>query len=121
MTDQTVLIVAGIAALVIVVMFFKLLGNVFKAVFIAAIAAAALYFLLPRLEQQDGAIGEAAKKAREATSDLEGSVQKLKDKASDISVKASEGAKNVKEAAESVKKAQKAVDDTRKAVEAGGK
>ena len=38
MTDQTVLIIAGVAALAIVVMFFKLLGSVIKAVVIAALA-----------------------------------------------------------------------------------
>ena len=117
MSDQTVLIIAAIAALFVVVSFFKILGSVIKAVVIAAIAAGALYFLLPRLEETEGAIGEAAQKVRAVTDDLEGSVSTLKDKANEATATIKEGVDSAKEAAAAATKAQDAAEKTQKAAE----
>ena len=117
MSDQTVLIIAGVAALAIVVMFFKLLGSVIKAVVIAAIAAGTLYVLLPRLEAQEGAVGEAAKKARAATSDLEGSVDKIKSGAKKVSGQIKEGVKSAKEASKALGEAKEAADKVKEAAD----
>jgi uncharacterized protein YjbJ (UPF0337 family) len=117
MTDQTVLIIAGVAALAIVVMFFKLLGSVIKAVVIAAIAAGTLYALLPRLEAQEGAVGEAAQKARAVTSDLEGAVEKIKSGAKELTGQIKEGVKKTKEASKALGEAKEAAEKAKEAVD----
>ena len=117
MSDEAVLVIAAIAALFLVVSFFKLLGSVIKAVVIAAIAAGALYFLLPRLEGTEGAIGEAAQKVRAVTDDLEGEVAKLKDKATEATEQLKEGVESAKQAAAAATKTQEAVEKTQQAVE----
>ena len=117
MSDQTVLIIAGVAALAIVIMFFKLLGSVIKAVVIAAIAAGTLYALLPRLEAQEGAVGEAAKKAREATSDLEGSVEKIKSGAKEMTGQIKDGVKSAKEASKALGEAKEAAEKVKEAAD----
>ena len=113
MNDEAVLIIAAIAALVVLVALFKLLGNAIKALVVALIAATALYFLLPRLEQQEGAIGDAARKARAVTSDLEGSVKSLKDQAVEAGRKVNQGIDDAQKAAEAAKEAKKALEETR--------
>jgi len=127
MSDLVVMVVAGFAALVLVVVFLKLLGNVIKAVLIAAIAAGALYMLLPRLEAQDGKVADVARKAREATKDMDGTVQQVKERASVLAEDAKDAAgeaaveakKVAEEAAVEVKKAageaKKAVEEVREA------
>lgn len=112
MSDQAVLIIAAIAAIAIVFTFFKLLGSLAKAVIIGLVAAGALYLLLPRLETQPGPVGDAARTAREVTSDLEGSVNKLKAKAGEATEQIKQGVKSAKEAADAVQKTREAVEKT---------
>ncbi len=117
MSDEVILTIAAVAALILVITLFKLLGSIVKAFVITVIAAGALYLLLPRLEQQHGAIGEAARKAREVTTDIEGSVEKLTSQANEATKRVSKGIKSVEEAADSAKKTQEAVEKTRATVE----
>ena len=109
MSDLVVLCIAGAAAVVLVVVFLKILGNVIKALLIAAVAAGAIYMLLPRLEAQDGAVGDVARKAREASQDLDGTVQEVKERAVDLAAEAKDAAEEaaveVKQAAEEAKQA----------------
>ena len=117
MSDEVVLIIAVVAAVILLFALIKLLGSVVKALLIAIVAAVALYVLLPRLEQQEGAIGDAARKALEVTGDLEGSVESLKDQAAKAGQRVSDGLETIKEAAETADEVQRAVDKTRLPIE----
>ena len=88
MTDQTVLIVAGVAGVALVFVAAKILGDVLKALVVGAVAAVALFLLLPRLEAQGGAVGEAARKVREVTDDPAATVRELRDKAKGLGLAA---------------------------------
>ena len=83
MSNDVVLVIAALFSVVLLVALFKVLGNAIKALLIALIAGGILYLLLPKLEQQQGVIGDAARKALEVTDDLEGSVKGLRDQASE--------------------------------------
>ena len=119
MNDEVVLTVAAIAALVVLVAIFKLLGSAIKALVLALIAATALYFLLPRLEKQEGAIGDAARKAMEVTGDLEGSVKSLKDQAVEAGRKVNQGLDDAQKAAEAAKETQEALREAQEAARPG--
>ena len=110
MSNDVVLAIAAIFAVVLLVALFKVLGNAIKALLIALIAGGILYLLLPKLEQQHGAIGDAARKALEVTDDLEGSVQGLRDQASEAGRRVSDGIDQMQEAAEAVEATKKATE-----------
>lgn len=117
MSEPTTSIVIAVAALVIVVMTIKLLGSIVKAFVLALVAAAALYFFLPSLEKQDGAIGDAAKKAREVSDGIEDSVESIKSGAKMLKDEVDRGVDRAKEAAEVLDGAQGAVKRARDAAE----
>jgi len=109
MSDLVVVCIAGVSAVVLVVVLLRILGNVIKSLLIAAVAAGAIYMLLPRLEAQDGTVGDVARKAREATEDIDGTVQEVKERAVDLAAEAKDAAEEaaveVKQAAEEAKQA----------------
>ena len=114
MTDDVILAIATVVTLVLIFALFKALGNIIKALVIALVAGGLLYALLPKLEQQEGAIGEAARKAIEVTDDIEGSVRGLRDKASETTRSVSDGIAQMEEAAEAVERANEAIEGARK-------
>ena len=109
MTDDVVFIVAAAVTMILLIALFKALGNVVKALVIALIAGGLLYALLPKLGEQEGAIGDAARKAIEVTGDLEGSVRGLRDRASETTQRVSDGISQMEEAAEAVERANDAL------------
>ncbi|MGB0590220.1 MAG: hypothetical protein ACPGU1_11115 [Myxococcota bacterium] len=110
MSNDVVLVIAALFAVVLLVALFKVLGNAIKALLIALIAGGILYLLLPKLEQQQGVIGDAARKALEVTDDLEGSVKGLRDQASEAGRRVSDGIDQMQEAAEVVEATKKAAE-----------
>jgi len=110
MSNDVVLAIAALFAVVLLVALFKVLGNAIKALLIALIAGGILYLLLPKLEQQEGAIGDAARKALEVTDDLEGSVKGLRDQASEAGRRVSNGIDQMQESAEAVEAIKKATE-----------
>ena len=102
MSDEVVLVIAALVSLVLVIALFKLLGSAIKALLIALVAGGLLYMLLPKLEAQEGAIGDAARKARQVSDDLGASVQGLREQASEATRVVSEGLDQMHEAAEAV-------------------
>jgi hypothetical protein len=110
MSDDVVLTIAALFAVVLLVALFKVLGNAIKALLIALIAGGILYLLLPKLEQQEGSIGNAARKAIEVTEDLEGSVQGLREQATEAGRRVSDGIDQMQEAAEAVKTTKEVVE-----------
>ena len=110
MSNDVVLVIAALFSVVLLVALFKVLGNAIKALLIALIAGGILYLLLPKLEQQQGVIGDAARKALEVTDDLEGSVKGLRDQASEAGRRVSDGIDQMQEAAEVVEATKKAAE-----------
>ena len=117
MSDAVVLTIAALFAVVLLVALFKVLGNAIKALLIALIAGGILYLLLPKLEQQEGSIGDAARKALEVTDDIEGSVQGLREQASEAGRRVSDELDQMQEAAEAVKAAKEVVDRQQQATQ----
>lgn len=116
MSDDVVLTIAAVFAVVLLVALFKVLGNAIKAILVALIAGGLLYLMLPKLEQQEGAIGDAARKAIEVTDDLEGSVQGLRDQAAEAGRRVSAGVEQMQEAAEAAKASHETVQQGQQAV-----
>ena len=116
MSDDVVLVIAALFTAVLLVALFKVLGNAIKALMIALIAGAILYLLLPKLEQQEGPIGDVARKALEVTEDLEGSVQGLTERASEAGRRVSNGIEQMEESAEAAEASQRSVQRVKPAV-----
>ena len=107
MTDGVILTLAALVVLILLIALIKVLGNAIKALIIALVAGGLLYALLPKLEHHDGAIGDVARKALEVTDDIEGSVQGLRDQASDATRQVTDGLDQMQEAAEAVERSKR--------------
>jgi len=83
-----VLVVAALGGLFRFMAVWKVFKAIIGAVFVAAIVATGLYFLLPRLQEQPGAVGDMAHKAKavidDANIDGEALMEKGKEKVKDL-------------------------------------
>ena len=104
MSDDVAVVIAAVAVLVIAIVALKLLGNVFKAVVVSAIAAASLYAVLPQVATQQGAVGDVARKAQEATEDLDGTLTGLGHKANEVVLTVEDHIKQFQDAAEATER-----------------
>ncbi len=109
MSDELTIALAGLALLVITVVALKLLGNIMKAALVTAVAAVGLYLLLPQLATQEGAVGDVARQAQEASEDLDGTLKEIGRRAEAAVDGAAHTARDLEVAAESTTKATEAV------------
>ncbi|MDP6943671.1 MAG: hypothetical protein QF464_05935 [Myxococcota bacterium] len=109
MSDELNLALAGLALLVITIVALKLLGNIMKAALVAAVAAVGLYLLLPQLATQEGAVGEVARHAQEASEDLDGTLKEIGRRAEAAVDGATQTARDLEAAAEATHQAAKTV------------
>ena len=105
--------------LVILLLLSKALGSMLKAALLSAIAVAALYFALPYLESQQGVVGDTAKKAREATEDIDGTVESIKDEAVRVKDKLKEAAEVAKDGVETLKNSADAIESAKETLKDG--
>ena len=118
LSDDVIIVIAAGVALVLLITLMKLVGSVTKACVIALFASALLYLLLPRLEAQEGAIGEAARKAREVSEGLSESVKEVREQAKEATRSVSEGIHQMQEAAEAVEASESKAKGARRPAEA---
>lgn len=111
MSDTMVLIVAAAAAIFLFLALWKVIKTIVLAAVFAVVAAGALYILLPRLEDQKGFAGDAARKTQKL-------IKKVESQAPELSDKVKAGTDSAKKLLESAtEKAKTLMSDAEKAAE----
>ena len=128
MSDTVVLFLSGIAAFVLFLVVWKIVKTIVIAAVVAVIACATLYFFLPRLENQKGIAGDAARKTqkiikevkennKDLTKQMKSTAESAKKILDSAKEKTKDAVKKAEEAADQVKQVQEETEKLRKQLE----
>ena len=118
MSDTVVLFLSGIAAFVLFIVIWKLVKTIIIAAVVAIIACATLYFFLPRLENQKGIAGDAARKTQNIIKEVKESNKDLTEQMKSTAESAKKILDSAKEKTkDAVKKAEDAANQVKKVQE----
>ena len=96
------MVIAAVAALFLFIAVWKVIKTVVVAAIVAVLAAGALYYLMPRLEDQAGIAGDAARKTQKL-------IKKVKDENKELSDQVKATADEAKKIIDTAKKKAKGI------------